>query len=58
MHHASSDPVHVERVEVHESHAAEKENSSAQIGKRLIGGRNVHFQNGFHQGENADFFSD
>ena len=33
VHHASSNSVHVERVEVHESHAAEKENSAPQIGK-------------------------
>ena len=55
---ASSNAVHVEGVGVQESHASKKENSTSQVGKRLIRRGNVHLKNGFHQSENTDFFSD
>ena len=58
MHDASSNAVHVEGVRVHEGHAAEQEDSTSQIGKRIIRRGNVHFENCFHQSEYADFFSD
>ena len=58
VHYASSDAVYVEGVWVHESHASKKEDSPPQIGKGLIRGGNVHFENGFHQGEDTDFFGD
>ena len=58
VYYASSDAVYVEGVWVHESHAAEKENSTSQIGKRVVRWGNVHFENGFHQGEDTDFFGD
>ena len=56
MHYTSSHAVHVESIEVHESHAAEEEDSASQIGKRIIRRGNVHFKNGFHQCEDSDFF--
>ena len=58
VHHASSNAVHVEGVRIHKSHAAKKENSTPQIGKRLIRRGNVHLKNGFHQSEDTNFFSD
>ena len=58
VHNASSNAVYVEGVGVHESHASKEEDSTPQVGKRIIRGRNVHFQNGFHQSEDSDFFGD
>ena len=58
VHYASSHAVHVESVEVHESHAAEEEDSAAQIGERIVRWGDVHFKDGFHECEDSDFFGD
>ena len=44
VHYASSNAVHVKSVEVHEGHAAEKEDSTSQIGERLVRRRHVHLE--------------
>ena len=57
MNYASLDTVHIESVLVHESHAAQQENSPSYGTKRLVTWRDEHLQDSLHQREDSNFFS-